>query len=441
MIIVRPSPPVGRMIGLGDCNNFYVSCERLCREHLRYRPVVVLSNNDGVVVARSNEAKALGIKWDPLFKIRHLLKEHNIAVFSSHYRFYGEISGRIMSLLGSLVPDMEHYSIDEAFLDMTGIPDLAQYGRFMRETVLQELEIPVSIGIAPTKTLAKVANKLAKKSQKAQGVVALTKPEWIDHALKSTLVGDVWGIGHRYAERCHQLKIITAYDLKMAPDHVLNKIFNNAIFMRTVNELRGIECFPISHELPKSKNIERSQSFRRPVNEWRYLEQAISSYATDGAQAMRWEQQACREIVAYLETNRHYGDQYSNGVKMRINPTFYTGEIIRHAVDGLKSIYKPEYSYNKVGVVLGALFPSSEMQQNLFAANDYSKLSDLMMAVDRVNYQHGDGTVRSAIEGYDKSAFRMNQEFLSSGGKKRPTSEFQEMKGTVRMARTSGAMI
>jgi DNA polymerase V len=429
------------MIALADGNNFYVSCERLCHEHLRYRPCVVLSNNDGVVVARSNEAKALGIQWDPLFKIRHLIQQHNIAVFSSHYRFYGEVSGRMMHLLGSLVPDMEHYSIDEAFLDLTGIPNPDQYGRFIRDQVLQKLEIPMSIGIAPTKTLAKVANKLAKKSPKANGVVALTKPEWIDTALKRTAIEDVWGIGRRYAERCRHQRIFTAYDLKTAPDVILWKHFNNSIFMRTVNELRGIQCFPLSHELPKSKNIERSQSFHRPVSEWRYLEQAISAYATDGAQTMRFEQQACREITVYLETNRHYGPQYSNSVTVKMNGTFYTGEIIQHAVKALKSIYDPDYKYNKVGVILGALFPSSEMQQGLFAANDFNKLAALMESVDTTNSNWGDGTVRYAIEGFDKSAFRMNQEFLSSGGKKKASTEFQRMKGQVRMARTSGAMI
>jgi DNA polymerase V len=190
------------MFALADANSFYASCELIHNPHLRKRPIIVLSNNDGVVVARNNYAKEVGIGWDPLFKIRELIAKHNIAVFSSHYRFYGEISGRMMTLLKSMAPDMEHYSIDEAFLDLSGIPNLDQYGRYIKEQVWQKLEIPMSIGIAPTKTLAKVANKHAKKSPNAGGVVALTTQRLIDVALQRTEIGDVWGIGRRYEERC-----------------------------------------------------------------------------------------------------------------------------------------------------------------------------------------------------------------------------------------------
>lgn len=430
-------------IALVDCNTFYVSCERILDETLRHSPVIVLSNNDGVVVSRSNEAKALGIEWDPFFKIKYLVYQHGVRYFSSNYRYYGEISGRVMSILKQFSPNMEHYSIDEAFLELSDISNLNECGREIRQRLLQWLEIPVSIGIAETKTLAKVANKLAKSSQKAQGVLNLYRSPWLNEALRRTPVDKVWGVGRQWSEKLRRYKVYTAYDLKNIDDHIIMKHFN-VVMMRTVFELRGIPCLPLTQEPPLNKTLIRSQSFHKPVREYQSVRQALASYATEAAADMRCQKLACRELSVFVETNRHYKDepQYNNSITLQLPaPTEYTAEIITYAVDALSEIYLPEYRYNKVGVQLGKLFPSSEMQQILFAKHDLNRAAALMEALDILNYRYGDGTVRYGSEGFDKSAFRMNQAFLSSNGKTLPSSDFQMAKGLVRMARTTGAML
>lgn len=285
-----------------DCNSFFCSCERLINPSLRGKPVIVLSNNDGMVVARSSEAKALGIEWDAYHLIRDKIRYYDIQVFSSNYPLYAEISGRMMATLKQFAPRIEIYSCDEAFLDISGINNLDAYGEMIRETVMQYCGIPVSIGIAKTKTLAKLANRIAKKSPKVKtGVLNLVDSPYIDQALKRVEARDVWGVGRRWAESLRGNAILTAYDLAQADTKWLMKQFN-VVLTRTALELQGKFCLPILQESPISKTIMSSMSFGKLVEDVESLRQVISTYAAESSAKMRREGLACQYVVAFLQT-------------------------------------------------------------------------------------------------------------------------------------------
>ena len=415
---------------LVDCNSFFCSCERVLNPALNGKPVIVLSNNDGVVVARSKEAKALGIGWDPFHLIQRLIKEHDVRYFSSNYPFYKEMSGRVMHTLSSFTPKLEHYSVDEAFLDLTGIENRDAYARHIKQTLYQWTGIPVSIGIGTTRTLAKVANRLAKKSQKAQGVLDLADSPYLDLALSRTPVADIWGIGRRWAKRMEPIGIKTALDLKNTPDTILMKHFNSAVLMRTVYELRGVSCLP-AIEPVVSKTIMSSMSFGGYVETLIEMKQAIAMHTTQAAQKMRSEGLTARGVYVFIKTNkyREQGGQYSNSIKLALPySTDLTSELIQTAIDGLEQIFRDGYLYNKAGVMLYDLCPANEIQVSLLNPYDRERVTDLMGAVDSLNARYGPGTLRYGAEGFNKR-WKMRQNHLSDqGGMASNLSQFQQMK-------------
>ena len=418
------------VFGLVDCNSFFCSCERLIDPSLNGKPVIVLSNNDGVVVARSNEAKALGISWDPFYKIQGLIKAYDVKFFSSNYALYKEISGRVMTTLSEFTPRIEHYSIDEAFLHLDGIPNRDQYGREIRQRVLQWTGIPVSVGIARTRTLAKVANRLAKKSKKAQGVLDLTDSPYLEVALERTPVEELWGIGRRWGEKMQQSGIQSALQLRNADDAFLMKRFNNVVLMRTVYELRGISC--VADIAPVvSKTIMSSLTFGRYVETLSELRQAIAMHCSQAAQKMRSEGLAARGVYVFLKTNkyRELGPQYSNGYKIGLPfATDNTSELIAWATEALDVIFRDGYLYNKAGAMMYDLVPASELQISLLDPYDRPRIEHLMTALDSLNGRYGPGTLRYGTEGFNKN-WKMQQQYLSDNGKGAGSlSSFQTMK-------------
>lgn len=413
-----------------DCNSFFCSCERLLNPSLKGKPVIVLSNNDGMVVARSNEAKALGIDWDAYHLIRDKIRYYDIQVFSSNYPLYAEISGRVMSVLKDFAPRIEVYSCDEAFLDLTGIENPEAYGRVIRETILQYCGIPVSIGIARTKTLAKLANRIVKKSAKVKtGVLSLVDSPFVDVALKRVEARDVWGVGRRWAERLRGNSILTAYDLAQAdPDWILKKF--NVVLTRTALELRGVFCLPLQLAPPLSKTIMHSMSFGKLVEDFESLRQVISTYAAESAAKMRREGLACTEVVVFLETNRFIQEsQYYPSVKVPLPyPTDNTGEIIHTALIALDNIYRDGYRYNKGGVMVGGLIPGEERQTSLLDPYDRTKIASLMKALDQLNATYGPGTLRYGSQGFRKAAWQMRQNHLSSQNNQGLMTDHQQTK-------------
>src|SRR5215813_11351401 len=307
------------LFALIDCNNFYVSCERVFQPALCSKPVVVLSNNDGCVIARSEEAKALGIPMGiPAFKLADLRQEHPIEVFSSNYTLYGDLSARVMTTLAQWAPAVEVYSIDEAFLDLTGIStdDLRIYGQTLRATIHQWTGIPVSIGIGPTKTLAKLANRLAKRSPQAQGVVILTSPLEIEATLAQTPIQDIWGIGPGYTRRLHAHEIRTAIQLRNMTDRWVRQELG-IVGLRLVWELRGISCLPLEFCPPPKQSLMVSRSFGRPITTLIEMREAVATYMTRAAEKLRRHQVAAGVLTVFLMTNRFTDEpQYSNSVTM-----------------------------------------------------------------------------------------------------------------------------
>ncbi|MBY0403160.1 MAG: Y-family DNA polymerase, partial [Cyanobacteria bacterium] len=297
------------VFALADCNNFYASCERVFNPSLINQPIVILSNNDGCIIARSNEAKALGIKMgEPVYLARHTILRHKVHVFSANFTLYGDLSHRVMETLKAFAPAQEVYSIDEAFLDLSsfaGFPpeQLKQYGETIRSTVYRRTKITVSIGIAETKTLAKLAAELAKKSPKAQGVLNLTHSKHQDLALAKTPVDLVWGVGRQFADKLKRNNIHTALDLRHAEDKWILKHFG-VVLMRTVMELRGISCIPLTQTPPPKKTIMTSRSFGYPIQTLRELKQAVATYTARTGEKLREEKLFANQIEVFIKTNR-----------------------------------------------------------------------------------------------------------------------------------------
>ena len=360
------------LFALLDCNNFYVSCERLFQPALRGKPVVVLSNNDGCVIARSDEAKALGIPMGlPAFKLADLRHEHPIEVFSSNYTLYGDLSARVMTTLTQWAPAVEVYSIDEAFLDLSGLSthDLTGYGQTLRATIHQWIGISVSIGIAPTKTLAKLANRLAKRSP--QGVIALTVTPEIDATLACTRVEDIWGIGPGYTRRLKAHDILTAIQLRDADDRWIRQQLG-VVGQRIVWELRGISCLPLELCPPLKQSLMVSRSFGRPITSLTEMREAVATYTTRAAEKLRRHRVAAGVVTVFLMTSRFTEEpQYSNSVTMPLPvATQDTAELIRYALRGIEHIFREVYHYQKAGVILTALVPAHQIQAHLFDQKD-----------------------------------------------------------------------
>ncbi len=406
------------MLALVDCNNFYVSCERAFNYGLNGKPVVVLSNNDGCAVARSNEAKALGIKMGvPIFQISELIKQHNVAVFSSNYTLYGDMSARVMATLGRFVEEVEVYSIDEAFLNLTGYesvyPDLIQLARTIRQTVDQWTRIPVSIGIAPTKTLCKVANYYAKRQPEHGGVLLLDTNTKIQDTLQEFDVADLWGIGWRYAGMLKRNGIRTAAQFRDLPDDWINqKLTVNGL--RLAYELRGVSCKLLELDPQPKKTICTAPSFGRGVADLDTISQALTTHISRAAEKLRKQESAAGTLTVFLHTNRfkrspNRGDgpgelakQYYNSRSVELpHATGSTAELVGYALAALKAIFAFGYEYQKVGVILSGLVPVAFRQQDLFTDGPDERLVKLAGVMDKVNSRFGRDRLRLAGAGYD----------------------------------------
>lgn len=384
-------------------NNFYVSCERVFQPTLSGKPVVVLSNNDGCVIARSEEAKALGIPMGlPAFQLADLPQEQPIEVYSSNYTLYGDMSARVMTTLPQWTPDVEVYSIDEAFLKFTALsPEaLSGYGQTIRTTIQQWTGIPVSIGISSTKTLAKLANRLAKRSADAKGVVVLTSPMEVQVVLAHTPIADIWGIGPGYTRRLKAHEITTALQLRDAHDRWIRQELG-VVGQRIVWELRGLSYLPLERCPPPRQSLMVSRSFGRPITTLAEMREAVATYMTRAAEKLRRHYVAARVVTVFLTTNRFRDEpQYTNSATMPLHvATQDTGELIRYALAGIEQLFREGYRYKKAGVHLTELVPAHQIQAHLFDRHDRERSRRLMAAIDAINTQWGSGTVRYAAVG------------------------------------------
>jgi len=406
------------MIALVDCNNFYVSCERVFNPSLKHIPVVVLSNNDGCVVSRSNEAKALGIKvGTPYFQCEKLFALHGGVALSSNYTLYADFSNRIMQLLSAWSPDVEVYSIDEAFVLLDGLTDGSSEtaARRLRAHILQATGIPVSIGIARTKTLAKVANHIAKRNLDRQGVCVLDNEVDIAEVLKVFPVREIWGIGPALARRLKRRNIYTALELCRMPTVRVKKVL--AITgVRTVMELRGVRCLSFNEEHIDKKGICNSRSFGRPVYTLHELHEALAQYVGRAAEKVRAQRSVVGYLQVYITTKRFNTEHiYYNSAGKNIDPpTAYTPVLVTIAQELLTAVYKEGYAYQKVGVLLSELQPEGNNQAQLFSPTYEStdKQKELMGVMDQINRVMDTHTVYFASQGIKKD-WRMRQCYRS----------------------------
>lgn len=407
---------MGQLLALVDCNNFYASCERVFQPKLRGKPVVVLSNNDGCVIARSNEAKALGIPMGEAWHIcQKRVKTEGVIVRSSNYTLYGDMSARVMRVLGEFTPELEIYSIDEAFLNLAGFGDrMEAHARELRRTVLQWTGIPVSVGIAPTKTLAKLANRAAKKDLSSGGVKILDSEASIDACLAAIQLTDLWGVSHRLAARLEALGITTPLALKQSDPRFIREQFG-VVLERTVLELQGVPCIALEDAAPDRKSIMASRSFGRPVKSRIELEEAVATYCARAAEKLRRQQLATAHLTVFIHTNRFREDQrqyYGTQAITLPVATSDTGKLITAAHRALAVIWKDGYSYKKAGVMLLDLHKAAEVQETLFDAIDSPAAQARMQAVDRLNAKYGRDTVTFAATG-SRQGWQLRSQFHS----------------------------
>lgn len=392
------------MFGLCDCNNFFVSCERVFDPSLEGRPVVVLSNNDGCIVSRSNEAKTIGIKMgQPLYQIQDFIKKYDVAVRSSNYQLYGDMSGRVMATLKQHVPEIEIYSIDEAFLLLEGYPidKLKEFGERLARTVRRNTGIPVSIGMSHTKTLAKIASKLCKKYPKLNSACLMQRPEDIRKVLEKFPVADVWGIGRKQAKMFNECHIETAAQLCDLPEEWIDNRLN-ITGKRTWLELKGTPCIEFSHDQADKQSITVSRSFSKELYTLEELHETITTFSSIAAEKLRKQKSVAQELQVFIFTNRHREDrpQHFECAQVQFDTaTDSTLEIVKAATDALKRIYRNGYGYKKSGVRLSRITPSSAVQGTLFDTVDRPKHKKLMAAIDRINNQIGRESVKLVSQG------------------------------------------
>lgn len=404
---------------LVDCNCFYVSCERVFRPDLQRKPVVVLSNNDGCVIACSAEAKALGVKrGSPEFKARPLLQRHNIQVFSSNYTLYGDLSARVMHTLENFTPEIEIYSIDECFLVFRnkGREELLSLGRKIRNTVWQWTGIPVSVGFARTKTLAKVANRTAKKYPQSRGVCALVNNRQIEFCLAQFPVEEIWGIGRRNAKKLQDRGIRTAKALRDMPDVAVRALLHIP-GLHTVLELRQQPCITLDDAPPPAKSILSSRSFGTPIYDLASLSESLATHAQIAGKKLRRRGLLAATIQVFLRTSKYRpGPQYDNtaGVELAL-ATDDTPELAGRGMEILEQIYKEGYAYQKMGIILLGLVPKAGRQLSLFSPlEDHRKYRNaLMRALDASSGSHGKGALQLAAAGMGKRIWHMRQNALS----------------------------
>ena len=392
------------MFALVDCNSCYASCEQIFRPDLRGKPVVVLSNNDGCIIARSKEAKALGIPdLQAYFKVRPLLEHHRVAVFSSNFRLYGDISRRVMDTLRHFSPDIEIYSIDEMFLELSGIDQaLNNYGQTMRQTLWKQIRMPVSVGIAPSKTLSKLANHAAKNIPDCEGVCLLDSPYKWQWLLRRVPVTKVWGIGSRIGRRLADMSIHTAWDLASSNPKTIRRQFNVCV-ERTIEELNGNPCLEIEDIPPDKKQIYCTRSFGEKPTEITPLLQAVSLYANRAAEKLRKQQHLALTIHVFIHTSPHRPNYYSNSTVVKLPyPTDDSRVIAASAKQAVRSIYRPGHAYLKAGVGLIELTDRKHHQQDIFQSPQSPKADELMKTLDGINRRYGRGTAFIAGEGVKK---------------------------------------
>jgi len=405
------------MYALVDCNNFYASCERVFNPALNGKPVVVLSNNDGCVIARSNEAKALGIRMGaPAFEMEELMLKNKVAVFSSNYTLYGDMSQRVMTTISQFAPEVEIYSIDEAFLHLSGFENygLLEYGRKIAYTTTRNTGIPISIGIAPTKTLAKVANKIAKKNPASKGVYVLDTQETITAALENFPVEDIWGVGRQYARFLNKHNIYTAQEFINANKDWIRKNMT-VMGSRTMEELQGKACIEIETSPPDKKAICTSRSFGTMLSDYEPISEAVANFAASCAAKLR-KQKACAALMMiFIHTNPFRKDlkQYAKNIVISMPAaTNSSMELVKYAGAGLKKIYKKGYLYKKAGVIVSDIIPENNIQTSLFDEVNREKQKKVMQALDRLNSRMGRDKVRLAQQGFSRK-WKLKQEKLS----------------------------
>lgn len=406
------------MFALVDVNSFYASCETVFRPDLSGKPVVVLSNNDGCVIARSAEAKKLQVPMGaPYFKLKDEFKKHGVQIFSSNYALYADMSNRVMTTLEGMAPAVEIYSIDEAFMNIEGmsrIEPLEDFGRRVRARIKQETHLTVGVGIAPTKTLAKLANHAAKKWSKTGGVLDLSNIERQKKLMALVPVEDVWGVGRRISKKLNAMGVITAKDLSEQSTYIIRKHFN-VVLERTVRELRGEPCLELEEFAPTKQQIVCSRSFSSRITEYIYMRQAVCSFAERAAEKLRKERQFCKQIAVFVRTSPHaegevfYGNQASRKL---LTPSNDTRDIIRVAMDALDDIWVDGHRYMKAGVMLGDFFSQGVSQLNLFDEYRPQPNSEaLMRVIDGLN-QSGKANLFFAGQGIERS-WAMKREMLS----------------------------
>ena len=386
-------------IALIDCNNFFVSCERVFDPSLKKRPVVVLSNNDGCIISRSDEVKAMGVKMaEPLFKVKSLLEANNTAILSSNIAIYCDISRKVMKAVRDDLEDkaVEVYSIDEAFLDL-GIPDKAtDVGFSIKQNIEEATGIPISVGIAKTKTLAKLTNNIAKKSPKTKGVLDLYNSKYINHALERTSVGNIWGIGSRSAKKLNNLNIKNALELSSVSIEFAQKHLN-VLGGRTVLELRGTKCIPFEKTVSDKKSIAHTRSFGQAITEYSELKNAVLNFGTRAVERMRRDKLAAKSVMVFVKTNRFKSSYASHSaVYNSIYHSNLKNEINMWVLECFEKIFKTGLKYKKAGVVLGDLVNINSMSNRLYEKDKFERWNNLADVVDELNFRYGRDTVKHA---------------------------------------------
>jgi len=401
------------MFALIDCNNFYASCERVFRPDLNGKPVVVLSNNDGCVIARSNEATALGIPMGaPAFEYEQLFQKEAVHVFSTNFALYGDMSNRVMSILSDYAPEIEIYSIDEAFLKMDGFDlfNLQTYGEEMRHKVTKCTGIPISVGIAPTKALAKVANRIAKKYPKqTNGVYIIDNEEKRIKALKWLKVEDVWGIGRQHANRLNAMGVKTAWDFTLLDDGIVRKQMS-VVGLRLKHDLQGIPTLDLE-AIQIKKNIATTRTFETHYTEYGQLAERITTFASSCAEKLRKQNSCCNSLMVFIQTNMHRNDlaQYNRSMVLKLPfPTNSSIELAKFAKQALQYIFRQGYHYKRAGVVVQDFSQGNQLQQTLFEQRDERHIR-LMQAIDQLNNRLGQQKIRLASQDI-KRVWKMKQE-------------------------------
>ena len=422
------------MIAIVDCNSFYCSCERVFEPALQHKPVVVLSNNDGCIIARSDEAKKLGVGMaGPYFLAKPLIEKHNVAVFSSNYNLYGDMSWRVMEILRMIAgkDNVEVYSVDEAFvnLDHVAIDQLQHTAKQMKETIEQWTGIAVSVGVAPTKVLAKVANRLSKKDKVAsQGVMVLHTEQERNEALKKTVIADVWGVGSAYGDELKSMGVITAYDLSQMSQTWAKTFMGGVVGERLIRELNGIPSMEMQGELVTKKMIATTRMFGTPVTDLKSIKEAVATYTSRAAEKLRRQHGAAKVISVFIvpkeqshSTRFRHGPVISSYTTLQM-ATSLTNELIKPALQLAEQLYERGRLYKKAGVMLGHIVPDTGVQGNLFIPNTKKREGLLMGMMDNINFSQRDDILKFAASGMTRD-WKMQQNFHSP----RYTSRWDEL--------------